>query len=395
MRTMTRHIINLCLACCALLAVSCSQSDDMPARIGQDDGKTLVLRIGTIDGTRASNPDIEGMHSLRVIILDNEDKVVHNFHTSFDKSLLEYTYLIKNLLPGKKTIYLIANEESVEYIKGETPTAQKNSLHNFLSEISIGTTGIGEWMDGLYFEPDYTKNIPLSARYDIEIGLDSEEIERTLYLVRVATKFTVNFVNYRDEPVKVKDFTISSTANQNYLMAKLTEKSSLFDGYPTWIDWLKYVSDESQKNPYDPGLADKLGWLQEYDLPESADRNITYRYNGDEDGGKHISVAKLESDRAGEALVENIYIPESKCLKDDNSQNGEQEYKMTFDIEGRSDNSQTYTLPNLKALFRNTHVWVSVRFTQKPVEGSNYLEVKVIPWTNGDNVTGGWEEVTE
>lgn len=399
MRTMTKHIINVCLAVCTLLAVSCSSNDDTPPG-AEESRKTLVLRIGTVGQSRASavtTPEKELMHSLRIIILGRDNRVEHNYHTSFDGMPREnYIHSILNLPPGQKTIYLVANEESVKYIDKD---GSKKLLTEFLAAIKLGDTDARDKMNGLYFEPDYTQPIPISARHDLFIPVGSDKMERDLYMVRVATKFSVTFLNYRDDPVTIKDFTISSVADQNYLMARLNEENPMFAGYPSWIEWLKYVSDESQKDPYNPDLADDYGWVKEYELPASANKNITYHYNTRNDVSKYISVRQYEAAATpsrGETKIENIYIPESIKLKAGEQTHGEQEYTMTFDIVNGPNKEVSYTLPNLKALFRNTHVLVIVQMNRKHTGDDNFLEIRVKTWEQGNKVDNGyWEEVTD
>lgn len=396
MRTKTRHIINLCLVVCTFLTVMSGCIYDIPTQVDDDggkEGKMLVLRIGTIGQTRAAGMEIEQMHSLRVIILDDNDKVVHNSYTAFEDGKDTHIHTIRNILPGKKTIYLIANETSVQYIDEQAGNSPK-SLNDLLTAIQIGATGVGETIDGLYFEPDYTQYIPLSARYDIDIALDDTEIDRTLYLVRVATKFSVTFLNFRDTPVKIKDFTIASVADRNYLMAHLNENNPMFKGFPSWVDWLKYVSDESQDGSYG-----QLEWVQDYKLPAGAKTEIIYHYNTGNNSNKFISVEKYDNTATpswGEKKVEDIYIPESISLAAGEPTHGDQEYTMTFDIEGGPNQGLSCKLPNLKALFRNTHVLVYVRMISSQTSGDNFLEVRVRTWEQGDQVDNGyWEEVTD
>lgn len=400
MITKTRHIINLCLVVCTLLTVMSGCIYDIPTLADDDgdkEGKMLILRIGTIGQTRAAGMDIEQMHSLRVIILDDNDKVVHNSYTAFEGGKDTHIHTIRNILPGRKTIYLIANETSVQYIDEQAGNSKK-SLNTLLTAIQTGETGVRETIDGLYFEPDYTQNIPLSARYDIDIALDDTEIDRTLYLVRVATKFSVTFLNFRDDPVKIKDFTIASVADRNYLMAHLNEDNLMFKEFPSWIDWLKYVSDESQDDPYNPELAGQRGWVQDYELPKGTTQK-TYRHNENSDQSKYIDVAGFSETTTpswGETKVEDIYIPESISLVAGAPTYGDQEYTMTFDIEGGPDQGLSCKLPNLKALFRNTHVLVNVRMNPSQTSGDNFLKVTVITWEQGDQVDKGyWEEVTD
>lgn len=401
MITKTRHIINLCLVVCTLLTVMSGCIYDIPTLADDDggkEGKMLVLRIGTIGQTCAAGMDIEQMHSLRVIILDENDMVVHNSYIAFDQDKDDYIHTIRNILPGRKTIYLIANETSVQYIDEQAENSKK-SLNILLTAIQTGATGVRETIDGLYFEPDYTQYIPLSARYDIDIALDDTEIDRTLYLVRVATKFSVTFLNFRDDPVRINDFTIASVADRNYLMAHLNEDNLMFKEFPSWIDWLKYVSDESQDAPYNPELAGQRGWVTDYELPAGADKKITYHYNTENNVDKYIFVKKYDAAATpswGETKVEDIYIPESISLVAGAPTHGDQEYTMTFDIEGGPDQGLSCKLPNLKALFRNTHVLVNVRMNPSQTSGDNFLDVRVRTWEQGDQVDNGyWEEVTD
>lgn len=70
-----------------------------------------------------------------------------------------------------------------------------------------------------------------------------------------------------------------------------------------------------------------------------------------------------------------FYLPESKCAKAD-ATDGEQEYTMTLQIAGRTE-PFVLKLPNLKALFRNTHVVVNIAMYH-----NLQLSVDVIPFTS-------------
>ena len=76
-------------------------------------------------------------------------------------------------------------------------------------------------------------------------------------------------------------------------------------------------------------------------------------------------------------VAQNIpffYLPESKNIKED-ATDGEQEYQLTIKVDGR-DEPFVSTLPNLKALFRNTHVVVNITL-YKTLE----IGVDVIPYS--------------
>lgn len=381
-----------------LLASSCGQDEQLPPEGGRE--ATLLFHIGTIGQTRAAGDgvadnDKEMMHSLRIVIVDDAGRVEHNKHISFEKAQTKHLYECSTV-PGKKKIYLIANEESVMYDdnsatsdSGDGSTTTTKSLHELLGGISTGSTGFGTLIDGIVFEPDYTKEtgIPMTSEYDIEVGEGTTDAG-TLYVVRVATKFTVNFENYRDQAITVSNFTIESVADKNYLMPHLNKNNPLFNGYATWIDWLRKVSEDSQANPNNP-TADEAGWLQEYNLPANAKTDITYQYNSGDETGKSITISAGTDNSPGKNTVTGIYVPESMNLKAGKPEYGEQEYKMSFKV-----GETTYgpkPLPNLKALFRNTHVLVTVRFGK----GVEVIYGGIVYWGFYDSVTGIVEEEKE
>lgn len=399
METKSRHNIFICLLACTaavLLASSCSRQDEeLPPEGGRE--ATLLFHIGTIGQTRAAgngvaDNDNEKMHSLRIVIVDNDGRVEHNKHISFETApLTEYLYELTTL-PGKKKIYLIANEESVLYddnTEGTTPdgsttgTTATKSLNELLEGITVGTTGFGTLINSIVFKPNYalTTGIPMSSEYDIEVGGGTKTDAGTLYVVRVATKFTINIENYRAEEITLTDFTIESVADKNYLMPHLNTANPLFDGYATWIDWLRKVSEDSQIDPNNP-TADDAGWLQDYDLPAGA-THANYQYNPESETEKNITIAKKNPDGTpGKETIPVIYIPESMNLKAGSSSHGEQEYRMKFTVGGTETDSRL--LPNLKALFRNTHVLVTVRFGK----GVEVIYGGIVYWGFYDSVTG-------
>ena len=62
------------------------------------------------------------------------------------------------------------------------------------------------------------------------------------------------------------------------------------------------------------------------------------------------------------------------------TKDGEQEYTLTIHIDGW-EVPFVYKLPNLKALFRNTHVVVDIT-----MYNSNEIEVDVIPYSEVPNL---------
>ncbi len=72
----------------------------------------------------------------------------------------------------------------------------------------------------------------MSSMYEIDFP-EKGNFDGTFYVVRVATKFMVNFMNWRGEEVIVDNFTIASHADKNFLMAHVNDSEQneqLFNG---------------------------------------------------------------------------------------------------------------------------------------------------------------------
>lgn len=378
------HSIVVCLAAFALpFIVACSsQEESLPDTVTE---AALYLNVSTLEQSRsgetANLPDNEQMHSVRVVVLHADGSVEHNRHYSLEGAQAQ-KYIILKVSPNeKKQIFLFANEESVSVVEGVTGGEQ--TLTDFFSSYTKNSKDFETAVNGLYFTPDYSDNkpIPMSSMY--EIDFTEGKVEKTFYVVRVATKFTVNFKNWRGGEVTVENFTLASHADKNFLMAHVEDSEqnrALFNG-KSWIEWLKKVSDASSEDD-DYGKTDTAGWLKDYDLPTQADKTKTYTHPEKVIVGKPtVDIDYPDNDKPGVAESAPIfYLPESKTPKADATK-GEQEYTLTVKMEGRNE-PFVETLPNLKALFRNTHVIVNITLLNTMeivVDVIPYSEVKLDP----------------
>lgn len=370
------HSIVACIAVFALpFVVSCSQDQSFPDDTGE---ATLLLNIEAIEASGAGTamlPDNEKMHNIRVVILTPDGIVEHNKFYDLEEAQIQKSVLLK-VAPGNgKKIFLFANEECVNAVEGID--GKTNSLTAFFDSYSAGDSGFETAVNRLYFAPDYTggKYIPMSSVYVEDIPRQ-ETVEKTFYVVRVATKFTVNFFNLRGEDVCIDKLSIAYHADKNFLMAhvKDTPQNQAVLGGKTWINWLKEVSDASSEND-DYTATEAAGWLKDYELPALADKRQTYTNT------TRLTVAAAEFD---ENNLEDItpgkttqvfYLPESMNLKSGTA-DGEQEYILSVNIEGASEQFER-TIPNLKALFRNTNVVLNITM-DKNME----IMVEVIPFTS-------------
>ena len=353
----------------ALLSASCrggevSYTDEVQP---DDDTAILVLRTGLLDQTRVSdrvndavdNP-VEYMYTLRIVILHENGTVEHNMYIDFGEIPQTECYRIFKVTRNEtKKIYLIANEENAS-----------TDLHEQLETLTTGNTTFASIVDNFVFIPDYKNPIPMSSVYDVPVKAENL-VEREFYLVRAATKFAFRFTNKRKSKVSIDAIHISDIAGATYLIPHKREPlfMSFDDESLYWINWLKKVADESQQSPDDVELADKRGWIQAYDIPsETSHQEVTV--NGP------LEVPSMTGDQPGKAVFPVFYLPESKKLKAGSATYGEQEYTLKLDMsENGKELSFTKTFPNLKALFRNTHVLVDITFTEK-----DEVKVQVVPY---------------
>ena len=370
MKEILRHIVWMTiLVSWALLSASCrggevSYTDEVQP---DDDTAILVLRTGLLDQTRASDRvndavdnSVEYMYTLRIVILHENGTVEHNMYIDFGEIPQTECYRIFKVTRNEtKKIYLIANEENAS-----------TDLHEQLETLTTGNTTFASIVDNFVFIPDYKNPIPMSSVYDVPVKAENL-VEREFYLVRAATKFAFRFTNKRKSKVSIDAIHISDIAGATYLIPHKREPlfMSFDDESLYWINWLKKVADESQQSPDDVELADKRGWIQAYDIPsETSHQEVTV--NGP------LEVPSMTGDQPGKAVFAVFYLPESKKLKAGSATYGEQEYTLKLDMsENGKELSFTKTFPNLKALFRNTHVLVDITFTEK-----DEVKVQVVPY---------------
>lgn len=382
MRIILRHIVRLISALLLFwMPAACSTGTDSVQEPPTDNSTVmLVVHTGVIGLTRSGAGNAlaenEMMKTFRIVILHQNGTVEHNIHYSLDAPQQQKSIILKVTPNEKKKIFLFANEESVSAVEG---TADVNrTLTDFFNSYTENMSGFANAVNNLYFAPDYSdgKPIPMSSMYEIEVPAQ-ENVEKTFYVARVATKFTMNFMNWRGEKVTVNSFTIAHHADKNFLMAHVNDSernTQLFGEGRTWIDWLKEVSDASSEND-DYATTEAAGWLKDYQLPPQANKTRTYTHGTVTIGLPTVDIDYPDNSKPG--VAENVpvfYLPESMNLKE-GATDGEQEYILTLNINGRTE-PFVFPLPNLKSLFRNTHVIVNIT-----LYNSMEIIVDVIPYS--------------
>lgn len=379
-----------------LILASCDQTDVDSWPTGGENA-LLVLRVGTIGQARALvDSDNERMHSLRIVVLKANGEVEAKLFKNLSTPSEEEMYSLPISSGEKKKIFLFANEESVTKVEG-TAATEDQPLSQFLGGYSIGASGFETAVNSVYFTPDYSENkpIPMSSVYEIDVPAMATTIEKTLYVVRVATKWTVTFENWRSDKVTVKSFSIGNFADSNYLMAHVNDSEKnkiLFTGFDTWTDWLKDVSDKSNMDPENP-TADASGWLQDYDMPTEATHEDAYSYAEEFTLEAKRAATTDEAPQPGTKILNSFYKLESKNLKAGEAADGEQEYTMNLTVADADGSERNFSqaIPNVKALFRNTHVQLTIRFDGS---GMQTIYAGIVYWGFYDMVSGIVEEET-
>lgn len=384
-----RHILTAAIA--MLLCTACGNADE---ESGATSGAaTLVLHIGTAAPTRAGSDDIESMHSLRVVLLDADGVVEYNDYIDDlyrpdifgDKGggIIELDYSKHRFIrttPGRKKIFLIANEGSIGQTTGSGSGSQ--TLTQLLGSKQAGAEGFEQMVNAISFTPGYNRNIPLSSYYEFTIDEGERFVEKDFWLVHAAAKFEFSFINNRLNPVRIDRMSISSLADNMYLMANVgsSDRYKNLDGTPTWwVDWLAAVARQTADDPKNPDNEEvnrHYGWISDYELPEG----VSHRETEIIGSGSDCTVP-VTADIANPMTLPATYCPESRNLD-----GGAQKYDITISATDTGTNTSatgTFTLDKIGALFRNTNVRVTIT-----LNGDSRLELDVM-LTVWDEETSG------
>lgn len=420
-----KDIVRWALTACLLWAAGCGRLiyDEYPDEADPSSRAYLVLNIASAAPTRATDDNKERMHSLRVVLLDEDGKVEYNdYITSSGRpdlfgaagvDRLDYAanYRLIPTTPGDKKIFLIANEESVENAKGASGTTI-GSLTTYLGGFSKGDGGFEAAVNNLYFAPTYAGNIPLSSCYEFTVDASAvgTRVPRTFYLVHAATKFQFEFINNRLSPVRIDALSVSSIADDMYLMGHvngsdykkipLGESESIY-----WVDWLAKVSEATTQSPNDkdPGNAGtnkNWGWITDYTIPVTTTHSeaniITSPAGGWTESNKNNWITIPQG--GGTYTHPTIYYPESQNIPSGTGNVQKYSFSVTLtdtneggylpnntELTKKIDEDLTFPASskdqNLVALFRNTFVKVTCTVGYDDTKDVTLtLQIGICPW---------------
>ncbi len=235
--------------------------------------------------------------------------------------------------------------------------------------------------------------VPMSAVYQIELPAKIEDIPvvgnsshvytvpKPLYLIRAVTKFTAVYENATADRapvnIRVRGWTVSKVAKgSSYLLARVDDKwreTTKPAGDET--DWQYWLAGEAAKTQ-DKGYR-SYEWMYAYDLPEPEHEDYVCAYDSTDYYNIYHDSKQVLSD------IRPVYLPESKNSVAAGTAAGPQSYVLkirTWEWEDdyRLGRAMTYTLtlPECQSLFRNTNVYLNVKFLGDAVS----LQATVCPW---------------
>lgn len=383
----------------AILAAACSSdhysADDEPQPEPAQSEAILSLRVAIADAySRAPQASsIEDMRELRIVITRPNGEVEVNYQTDFGGvPAVDYFGLFR-LTPGEdKIIYAIANSSSTKFPFDTYP---------------VGSNGIVEALEDYHY--DFDSSLPIAMTDSRQIPASKlkvgEYTDVSLNVVRIATKFSIEVANYRYEDVELRSFAVSALGSNQYLMPHFIGNNDKyvvnntgatgfdFDGnYDMhWSDWLRLAVNESRSDPSNELLADSRGWIMKYLVPESSNHKRS-----------EFDFAPIQIAHGTSAEIPAHYFAESRSGLLSNSTFGNgaatgYEQSYTYDITFYSDDGglKSFTnlqIPNLRALFRNTHVKMLVSIYQYRVVS----EIRVLPYLSIElKPNFGWDALPD
>lgn len=425
---------------CIISATSCSGNQDENGVMDMDHKEgDIILHLNIFPlATRSyiDTPVTEMIQSLRVIIVDATHSLIEeNYYVSLNGdeanrvpkpvSNFQYYYTFTTSL-GKKQLYLVANEETVEDIQykqmdgvtlpQDLPSTLSGLLNSYESGMEIDLDDLSNVMNAIYFTPNYSPDynqpnnpifLPYISTYEETIeeqvlkpGVVNDQIEWTTYLVPVATKFTFTFNNYRPSGVNVGGISMNYYHPDTYLFAHVgsIDLEKNFDGESLyWVDWLAKVAKASADYPgKNESFNDNYGWISNYDIPNSNNYQEIIFLPGT--SAFTVPGVGQPEDPDEEIIPETVsvgpfYLTESKnTLNPNTNQSSEDQlYFLTIPLEDMDEDSmapdfEKVAIGNLHSLFRNTSVLIRLNMRVGKVE----IYAEINDWDR--QAVNGWVE---
>lgn len=242
--------------------------DDL-SRADSEDTATVTLYINDSRSGETSQVEAgEGIKTLRVIVLDAENKVEFNYKQSFGNEtdpLTEKTVTFLGMTTGEKKFYVVANEESLGLNDADYP-AKGDPVTNDLNDLldKVITDAGRSYFPKLKNE---ITSLPITGYMEVEITADTKNL--TIETYHAVAKIVFKVKNTSSEDITLTGFSLGQFfADQTYLFPSATGKL-------TGVNYAKF--DGTVEDTFDAGAAEAVEYFTcyLYETPEDKKNYFT------------------------------------------------------------------------------------------------------------------------
>ena len=239
--------------------------DDL-SRADSEDTATVTLYINDSRSGETSQVEAgEGIKTLRVIVLDAENKVEFNYKQSFGNEtdpLTEKTITFLGMTTGEKKFYVVANEESLGLNDADYPAKSATVTNDLLDKV---ITNAGR----SYFPKlkNEIRSLPITGYKEVEITADTKNL--TIETYHAVAKIVFKVKNTSSEDITLTGFSLGQFfADQTYLFPSAT-------GQLTGVNYAKF--DGTVEDTFDAGAAEAVEYFTcyLYETPEDKKNYFT------------------------------------------------------------------------------------------------------------------------
>lgn len=243
--------------------------DDL-SRADSEDTATVTLYINDSRSGETSQVEAgEGIKTLRVIVLDAENKVEFNYKQSFGNEtdpLTEKTITFLGMTTGEKKFYVVANEESLGLNDADYPAKSATVTNDLLDKVitDAGRSYFPKLKNEITNE---ITSLPITGYKEVEITADTKNL--TIETYHAVAKIVFKVKNTSSEDITLTGFSLGQFfADQTYLFPSAT-------GQLTGVNYAKF--DGTVEDTFDAGAAEAVEYFTcyLYETPEDKKNYFT------------------------------------------------------------------------------------------------------------------------
>lgn len=182
--------------------------DDL-SRADSEDTATVTLYINDSRSGETSQVEAgEGIKTLRVIVLDAENKVEFNYKQSFGNEtdpLTEKTITFLGMTTGEKKFYVVANEESLGLNDADYPAKSATVTNDLLDKVitDAGRSYFPKLKNEITNE---ITSLPITGYKEVEITADTKNL--TIETYHAVAKIVFKVKNTSSEDITLTGFSL-------------------------------------------------------------------------------------------------------------------------------------------------------------------------------------------